>query len=266
MRSGGSYLSQSDLRAAFRPRRVRRARGRGGPHAGRRRWRWRGLPVDRLHVLELSPAARTRAAGAARCRLRARAQSRLRCAGTCSRRQQRASRRRSRAPVFRPQLTTPEALEPFLKHLEPGSDAFAAEREREASRHDCASSAQAARRRPRAGGAAWPARRRTSAAARAGPSRAGGPAPRAAWRSRAAARRATRRARRPRLRRTAARLVDALGTSRSPSSSYVDRPDASRAWSDAARACHDRHPHRRALRHRRAGGHGAARRTWARGG
>jgi hypothetical protein len=53
VRSGGSYLSQSDLRAYFGL----------GSHAeavavevrmpGGARWRWEGLPVDRLHVLEL---------------------------------------------------------------------------------------------------------------------------------------------------------------------------------------------------------------------
>jgi hypothetical protein len=58
IRSGGSYLSQSDLRPSF---------GLGG-HAGAvsvevrmpggRRWQWQNLPVDRLHVLELTEAAR----------------------------------------------------------------------------------------------------------------------------------------------------------------------------------------------------------------
>jgi hypothetical protein len=59
IRSGGSYLSQSDLRAYFGL----------GDHAGPvtvevrmpggRRWRWQGLAVDRLHVLDLSDAARS---------------------------------------------------------------------------------------------------------------------------------------------------------------------------------------------------------------
>jgi enediyne biosynthesis protein E4 len=57
IRSGGSYLSQSDLRQYF---------GVGnydGPVAvevrmpGGSRWRWQGLPVDRLHLLELSASA-----------------------------------------------------------------------------------------------------------------------------------------------------------------------------------------------------------------
>jgi hypothetical protein len=54
VRSGGSYLSQSDLRPLF---------GLGdaaGPISvevrmpGGARWRWKELPVDRLHVLELT--------------------------------------------------------------------------------------------------------------------------------------------------------------------------------------------------------------------
>jgi hypothetical protein len=63
VRSGGSYLSQNDLRAHFGL----------GAHAdavdvevrmpGGDRWRWRGLPVDRQHDLVLAPAQRT-AAGA----------------------------------------------------------------------------------------------------------------------------------------------------------------------------------------------------------
>jgi enediyne biosynthesis protein E4 len=66
IRSGGSYLSQSDLRAYA---------GLGayaGPVAvevrmpGGRRWRWQGLAADRLHVLELSEAAAVPNAGVAR--------------------------------------------------------------------------------------------------------------------------------------------------------------------------------------------------------
>jgi enediyne biosynthesis protein E4 len=58
VRSGGSYLSQSDLRPVFGLGQY------GGPvdvevrMPGGRRWQWRGLPGDRLHVLELSDAAR----------------------------------------------------------------------------------------------------------------------------------------------------------------------------------------------------------------
>ena len=66
IRSGGTYLSQSDLRAYF---------GLGdhsGPVAvevrmpGGRRWQWPALTGDRLHVLELSDAASVPKAGAAR--------------------------------------------------------------------------------------------------------------------------------------------------------------------------------------------------------
>jgi hypothetical protein len=66
IRSGGSYLSQSDLRALFG------LGGHGGPvdvevrMPGGARWRWRGLAGDRLHVLELTDAARVQAASAAR--------------------------------------------------------------------------------------------------------------------------------------------------------------------------------------------------------
>jgi len=58
IRSGGSYLSQSDLRASFG------LDDYAGPVAvevrmpGGRRWQWRDLPVDRLHVLELLESAR----------------------------------------------------------------------------------------------------------------------------------------------------------------------------------------------------------------
>jgi len=57
VRSGGSYLSQSDLRPLF---------GLGafaGPldvevRLGRERWRWKGLPVDRYVPLLLRPEER----------------------------------------------------------------------------------------------------------------------------------------------------------------------------------------------------------------
>jgi len=66
IRSGGSFLSQSDLRAYF---------GLGdyaGPidveirMPGGRRWEWKQLPVDRLHVLTLTDAAGIERAAAAR--------------------------------------------------------------------------------------------------------------------------------------------------------------------------------------------------------
>src|SRR5690606_480934 len=58
IRSGGTYLSQGDLRAYF---------GLGDSTApvdvevrmpGGARWRWTGLAPDRLHVLELTSATR----------------------------------------------------------------------------------------------------------------------------------------------------------------------------------------------------------------
>ncbi len=65
VRSGGSYLSQSDLRAYFGL----------GDHAapvnvevrmpGGSRWQWQGLATDRLHVLELSQEKAIGGAGAA---------------------------------------------------------------------------------------------------------------------------------------------------------------------------------------------------------
>ncbi len=66
VRSGGSYLSQSDLRAYFG------MADRTAPVAvevrmpGGARWRWQRLAVDRLHVLELSESARVASAARAR--------------------------------------------------------------------------------------------------------------------------------------------------------------------------------------------------------
>jgi hypothetical protein len=66
IRSGGSYLSQSDLRTYF---------GLGdyaGPMSvevrmpGGKRWRWQGLAGDRLHVLDLSESASVAQGGPAR--------------------------------------------------------------------------------------------------------------------------------------------------------------------------------------------------------
>jgi hypothetical protein len=63
IRSGGSFLSQGDLRAYFG------LSGHAGPVTvevrmpGGKRWRWQGLPADRLHVLELSESARMPKAG-----------------------------------------------------------------------------------------------------------------------------------------------------------------------------------------------------------
>jgi len=66
IRSGGSFLSQNDLRAQF---------GLGdyaGPvdveirMPGGRRWEWKQLPADRLHVLTLTDSAAVSKAGPAR--------------------------------------------------------------------------------------------------------------------------------------------------------------------------------------------------------
>jgi enediyne biosynthesis protein E4 len=66
IRSGGSFLSQRDLRAFF---------GLGASASpvdvevrmpGGARWRWRQLPIDMLHTLQLDEAARVHDAGAAR--------------------------------------------------------------------------------------------------------------------------------------------------------------------------------------------------------
>ena len=66
IRSGGSFLSQNDLRAYF---------GLGdyaGPvdvqirMPGGRRWEWKQLPSDRLHVLTLSESTSIPRAGLAR--------------------------------------------------------------------------------------------------------------------------------------------------------------------------------------------------------
>jgi hypothetical protein len=57
IRSGGSYLSQNDLRPHFG------LGGEAGPvnvevrMPGGKRWRWQGLAADRLHVLELTDTA-----------------------------------------------------------------------------------------------------------------------------------------------------------------------------------------------------------------
>ena len=66
IRSGGSYLSQSDLRAYFG------LGDRAGPVSvevrmpGGSRWQWTELPADRLHVLELTDSARVAAGGEVR--------------------------------------------------------------------------------------------------------------------------------------------------------------------------------------------------------
>jgi hypothetical protein len=66
IRSGGSFLSQNDLRASFG------LDDYAGPidvdirMPGGRRWQWKQLPPDRLHVLELSDSAAIRKTGIGR--------------------------------------------------------------------------------------------------------------------------------------------------------------------------------------------------------
>jgi hypothetical protein len=66
IRSGGTYLSQSDLRAFFGladhkgPVNVEVRMPGGG------RWRWEGLAVDRLHTLDLADSARAVPSGSPR--------------------------------------------------------------------------------------------------------------------------------------------------------------------------------------------------------
>ena len=57
VRSGGSYLSQSDLRVHFGLGDTTGAVDVEVRMPGGRRWQWRGLPSDRLHSLELSESA-----------------------------------------------------------------------------------------------------------------------------------------------------------------------------------------------------------------
>jgi enediyne biosynthesis protein E4 len=58
IRSGGSYLSQSDLRAYFGLGEQTSAVDVEVRMPGGDRWQWRGLAADRLHVLELAESAR----------------------------------------------------------------------------------------------------------------------------------------------------------------------------------------------------------------
>ena len=116
VRSGGSYLSQSDLRAHF---------GLGalaGPvdvevrMPGGGRWRWQGLPADRLHELVLSPSRRDR---------RALMRAILLVASLLA-----ATGASGDSPFYyRPKLRTPDVVAPFLPSLAPGGDAFPEEKE-----------------------------------------------------------------------------------------------------------------------------------------
>jgi len=65
IRSGGSYLSQNDLRAFFGLGDRADAVAVDVRMPGGGRWHWTGLPVDRLHVLELSDSARVAPTGPA---------------------------------------------------------------------------------------------------------------------------------------------------------------------------------------------------------
>jgi len=66
IRSGGSFLSQNDLRAYFG------LADYAGPvdvevrMPGGRRWQWKQMPADRLHTLALSDSATLPKTGAAR--------------------------------------------------------------------------------------------------------------------------------------------------------------------------------------------------------
>jgi hypothetical protein len=66
VRSGGSYLSQNDLRTYFGLGDSARSVTVDVRMPGGRRWRWTDLAPDRLHALELSDAHSVAAAGSAR--------------------------------------------------------------------------------------------------------------------------------------------------------------------------------------------------------
>ena len=66
IRSGGSYLSQSDLRPSFGLDTFAGSVTVNVRMPGGQRWRWTGLAVDRLHVLDLGDRAAAVAAGAGR--------------------------------------------------------------------------------------------------------------------------------------------------------------------------------------------------------
>ena len=63
IRSGGSYLSQSDLRVYFGLGDRTGAVDVDVRMPGGRRWQWRGLAADQLHALELSESAALPKAG-----------------------------------------------------------------------------------------------------------------------------------------------------------------------------------------------------------
>ena len=63
IRSGGSFLSQSDLRVYFGLGDRTGAVDVDVRMPGGRRWRWRGLAADQLHALELSESTALPKAG-----------------------------------------------------------------------------------------------------------------------------------------------------------------------------------------------------------
>ena len=141
IRSGGSFLSQNDLRAYV---------GLGdyaGPvdmeirMPGGRRWAWKQLPSDRLHLLTLSESAAIPRAmraqsrssptmtAVARCVVRARTK-RLLIAGLLSACAVVGGTAQVEEQAdYRPKLAVSETVEPFLKQLEPGNDGFPLERQ-----------------------------------------------------------------------------------------------------------------------------------------
>ena len=120
IRSGGSYLSQNDLRAYFGLGDYGGAVDVAIRMPGGRRWEWKQLPTDRLHVLTLSDSDSLpkgpRRAMSVRVVIAAALLTLASAEGT------------TQAPQdYRPKLAVPESMQPFLKHLEPGDDGFATE-------------------------------------------------------------------------------------------------------------------------------------------
>ena len=222
---------------------------------GGRRWRWRGLAGDRLHVLELSESRRVaegRSCATIDCRIRRR---RSVAAAPCSSRASAllaaigASTARSRTPQSTARSSRcPRRSSRFSKYLEPGSDAFPAEREANGAGGAAARAGRRAARGPDRAASVGRVgcSRRTSAAAACSPSRRARPSAgdaavrRCEARDDAAARAL---ARRPRVRRGAA--AAGRGLARGHGRRVPDHRPSSR---DAGRRAR---PHRRALRHRR---------------
>ena len=142
---------------------------------GGSRWSWRGLAVDRLHTLDAHARGARRGARSVLADASPTHGPAGPDDGGHPRRQRRAWRRSSRRRCSRRPLKTPEALAPYLAHLEAGSDAFATERDAqaiEARLGDLGAWLRGDGQRPAA--AARPVRVRTSAAAACGTDAAGG--------------------------------------------------------------------------------------------